>query len=60
MSETKVVTQHAVRINGAWRIVELTVNPLQLACSLGPKAAGNKSQRATVRFGAVKAKVLPL
>ncbi len=60
MSETNVVTQHVIHINGAWRTVELTVNPLQLAASLGPKAAGNKSQRVIVRFGAVKAKVLPL
>lgn len=58
MSETKVVSFHRVRINGRWRTVELTINPLQLACRLGPKAAGNKSQRATVRFGAVKVKVL--
>lgn len=60
MSETKMVTNHAVRINGTWRTVQVSVDPLQLACSLGPKAAGNKSQRAMVRFGAVKAKVLPL
>jgi len=60
MSETKVISCHQVRINGTWRTVELSVNPLQLACSLGPKAAGTKSQRATVRFGAVKVKVLPL
>jgi hypothetical protein len=60
MSETKVTTNHVIRINGTWRTVELTINPLQLAASLGPKAAANKSQRAMVRFGAVKAKVLPL
>jgi len=54
-----LVSTEAVRINGAWRNVQVWVNPLALACNLGPKAARSKSQGANVRFGSVRVKVLP-
>lgn len=57
--KSKLLATEVVRIDGVWRNVEVYANTLQLACSMGPKAARTKSQQSRVRFGAVRVKVLP-
>jgi hypothetical protein len=57
---TKLIGTENVRVNGAWRQVEVYVDTLALACNMARKAAESKSQQSRVRFGAVRVKVLPL
>lgn len=52
----KLIGTESVRINGTWRIVDVWVDTLAVACKLGPKAATNKpstmgTRRAVVAGG---------
>jgi hypothetical protein len=55
----KLIGTECVRIDGVWRVVEVYVDVLALACSLAPRAARTKSQASSVRFGSVRVKVRP-
>lgn len=59
MKNKVLLGTEAVRIDGQWRVVDVWGNVLQLACSLGPKAARNKSGRSAVCSGAVAVQVRP-
>jgi hypothetical protein len=60
MSKPSLIATENVRIDGQWRVVDVYVNTLEVACNMGPKAAATKSQRATARFGGLAVKVRPI
>lgn len=45
----KRIATESVRINGTWRVVDIWVDTLALACKLGPKAAKNPANKVGAR-----------
>ena len=60
MKNKRCIAVENVRIDGAWREVEIWVNTLRLAVNMADRACRSKSGKSSARFGAIVAKARPI